>query len=273
MKIYISCDLEGVACVVRPEHTTTTGLDYHQARRLMTAEVNAAIEGAFAAGATEILVADSHHKGLNILPEELDERADLIMGTTRPHAMMAGVDAGFDASFLVGYHAKPGTANAVIAHNFHSRLRQMTLNGIEVGELGFNSSLAGLYGVPVALVTGDLTTAQEAQELLSGVTTVVVKEGMGAYAARNRHPKVSRKLIFQGAQKALTNFKAKPFVVAQPTVLGLTVTTASTADQLEKIPNLKRIGSMTFESEPLPLREVADIFLLATELVDNVPFI
>ena len=129
MDIYISCDIEGIGCVVRPEHSTIPGRDYLQSRRLMTAEVNAAIAGACEAGAAHVVVADAHNVGLNILPEELDERAELIMGAPRPLSMMAGVEEGFDAVFLIGYHAKPGTQNGLIVHNHHSRIRTMFLSG------------------------------------------------------------------------------------------------------------------------------------------------
>lgn len=220
MNVYISCDIEGVGCVVRPEHSTIQGRDYIQSRRLMTGEVNAAIAGAFEAGATEVVVADSHNVGLNLLPEELDERAELIMGTPRPLSMMEGVDQGFDAAFFLGYHAKPGTQDGLIIHNFHSRIRNMTLNGLSVGELGMNAALAGLYGVPVALVTGDEVTGTEAKALMPWVDTVAVKRGIGAYAAQCLHPNVCRRRIHNAAATALRTLKAKkPWKVEEPTVL------------------------------------------------------
>jgi len=274
MKIFISCDIEGVGCVVRPEHSTVTGRDYALARHLMTGEVNAAIEGAFEAGAEGVLVADAHNVGLNLLPEELDERAELVMGTPRPLAMMEGVDQGFDAAFLVGAHAKPGTVNGVIAHNFHGRLGDCRLNGLSVGELGLNAALAGLFGAPVALVTGDAATAEEAKNLLPGVETVVVKKGLGAYAARCLHPAVCRARIREGARAALARLSGlRPWLPEQPTVLELDTTTASSADQLERIPGFTRTGPLTLKSEPAPFRRVFDLFHLATDLLDKVPYL
>jgi D-amino peptidase len=274
MKIFISCDIEGVGCVVRPEHSTVSGRDYGLARRLLTGEVNAAIEGAFEAGADSVLVADAHNVGLNILPEELDERVELVMGSPRPLAMMEGVDQGFDAVFLVGCHAKPGTADGVIAHNFHGRLGDCRLNGRSVGEMGLNAALAGLFGAPVALVTGDAATAGEARDLLPGVETVVVKKGLGAYAAQCLHPAVCRRRIREGALAALKKLGGlKPWRPEQPTRLELDTTTASGADQLERIPGLKRVGPLTLASEPSPFRRVFDIFHLAVDMLEQVPYL
>ncbi len=112
MKIYISADIEGIGTIVRQEQSSTDGREYRWARKIMTAEVNAAIRGAFDGGATEVVVSDSHNVGLNLIPEELDPRAFLIMGSPRPLSMMEGIQSGFDAVFLVGYHAKAGTASA-----------------------------------------------------------------------------------------------------------------------------------------------------------------
>lgn len=274
MKVYISCDIEGIGCVARPEHSTIQGRDYIQSRRLMTGEVNAAIAGAFDAGATQVVVADSHNVGLNLLPEELDERAELIMGTPRPLSMMEGVEQGFDAAFFIGYHAKPGTQNGLIIHNFHSRIRNMSLNGLSVGELGMNAALAGLYGVPVALVSGDAVTGEEARALMPWVETVAVKHGIGAYAARCLHPNVCRRKIHEAAVTALRGLSGKkPWQVAQPTVLELELTTASTADRLARIPGLERVAPMTMRTAPVDLRTAFDTFLTASDLVDMVPFI
>jgi len=272
MRVFISCDIEGVGCVVRPEDSNIQGRDYGLARRLMTGEVNAAVEGAFEAGAARVLVVDSHNVGLNILPEELDERAELIIGSPRPLAMMEGVDQGFEAAFLVGYHAKPGTAGGVMAHNFHSRISDCRINGRSVGELGLNTALAGLFGVPVALVTGDAATTGEAVGLLPGVETVAVKKGIGAFAAHCLHPAVCRRHIRERARSALGKLAAlKPWVPDQPTKMELDATTAASADQLELIPGLKRTGPLTLTSDPSPFRRVFELFHLAADMLDRVP--
>lgn len=274
MRVFISCDIEGIGCVTRPEHSSIEGRDYIQSRRLMTGEVNSAIKGAFDSGAERVLVADSHNVGLNLLPEELDQRAELVMGSPRPLSMMEGVQHGFEAVFFVGYHARPGTADGVIAHNFHSRLMETRLNGRVMGEMGFNAALAGFYKAPVVLVTGDAATAAEAGDLLPWAETVAVKEGIGAYASRCYSPSVCRERIYEGAKKALAGMSAKKlFTIEEPAVLELDVTTASGADRLERIPMLNRMAPTRLQSDPVSLRTALDIFLVSADLVNLCTFI
>ena len=121
MKVFISADIEGIGGVVRGEQSSRDTADYAHARKLMTAEVNSAIRGAFDGGATEVVVTDAHSIGLNLISDEVDERARLILGTPRRLGMMEGVDLGFDAAFFIGYHAAAGTAQAVIAHSYRRR--------------------------------------------------------------------------------------------------------------------------------------------------------
>lgn len=274
MKVFISCDIEGIGCVVRPEHSTIAGRDYIQSRRLMTGEANAAIRGAFDSGATQVVIADAHNVGVNLLPEELDERAEMIMGSPRPLSMMEGVEQGFDAVLFVGYHAKPGTCNGLIVHNFHSRIRDVKLNGVSMGEMGINAALAGMYNAPVALVTGDVVTGEEAKALMPWVETVAVKRGIGAYSAQCMHPSLSCRKIYDGTLTALKNLRSKKlFKVDEPTVMEMELTTASTADRLERIPGFLRIAPMTMRTEPVSLRTAFDTFITATDLVDLVPFV
>lgn len=274
MKVFISCDIEGIGCVTRPEHSSIEGRDYIQARRLMTGEVNAAVIAAFDSGAERVLVADSHNVGLNLLPEELDRRVELVMGSPRPLSMMEGVQHGFEAVFFVGYHARPGTADGVIAHNFHSRLMETRLHGRVMGEMGFNAALAGFYNAPVALVTGDAATAAEAGDFLPWAETVTVKEGIGAYAARCYSPELCRERIYEGAQKALAGLSSKRlFKIEEPVTLELKVTTASGADRLERVPLLNRIAPTRLKSDPVSLRTALDIFLVSADLVNLCAFI
>jgi D-amino peptidase len=137
------------------EQSSRDAADYAHARKLMTAEVNSAIRGAFDGGATEVVVTDAHSVGLNLISDEVDERAKLILGTPRRLGMMEGVDLGFDAAFFLGYHASAGTARAVIAHSYRRRVAEIKLNGRKVGEIGFNAALAGHFDVPVVLISGD----------------------------------------------------------------------------------------------------------------------
>lgn len=274
VKVYISADIEGVGCVVRPEHSTIPGREYAQSRLFMTEEVNAAIRGAYDAGATHVLVSDSHNVGLNLLPEALDPRAELIMGNPRPLSMMEGINQGFDAVFFVGYHAKPGTENALLAHNFHGRVRDILINNVSLGELGMNAALAGIYHAPVVLITGDEVTTLEANALLPHAQTVSVKRGIGAYAAQCLHPHVCRERIYQASRQALANLpKAPLFTVTEPATMEVHVTTASSADRLTRVPGLNRISPMVLRAENLTMRQAYDVFLTLTDLIDMVPFI
>src|SRR5205085_2968731 len=159
VRVYISVDMEGVAGVVHESQTDPTdpacAAEYARFRRLMTAEANAAVEGAVAAGATRVVVNDSHWFMRNLLAEELHQAAELVAGDPKPRSMVQGIDEqeprGFDAALLIGYHARAGTAHAILDHTYADRIYEVRLNGKAVGELGLNAALAGVHGVPVAL--------------------------------------------------------------------------------------------------------------------------
>ena len=183
-KVYISVDLEGIAGVVANTQTSPGGQNYEWARRQMIAETNAAIEGAFAGGATEVLVNDSHGPQTNLRPDEIDRRAMLITGQPKPLGMTQGLDSTFDAAVYIGYHAPGSTADAVHGHTFSGALKVVRLNGKEVGEYGLNAMVAGYWGVPVAFISGDKAAVQMASDFIPGVDGLVVKEGIGYFAAK-----------------------------------------------------------------------------------------
>ena len=170
----------------------------------MTNEANAAIAGALEAGAKAVLVNDSHWLMRNLLAEELNPAAELLSGGPKRLSMVEGIDGGFDAAMFIGYHARAGTRNATIDHTYTSRVYEARLNGEPVGELALNAAMAGVHGVPVALVSGDQALAAEARALLGdGVETVVVKEAVGRFAARSLAPSVACERIRAGAAAAL----------------------------------------------------------------------
>ena len=218
MKIYISVDMEGVACVTHHDHVKLEGTEYEMARKWMTAEANAAIEGALEAGATEIVVADSHGHMRNMLPDELHEDALLVRGSPRPLTMMEGLDETFDAAFFVGYHSMAGTAKGILAHTYIGRsVYAIRLNGIAVGEPGFNAAIAGHFGVPLALVCGDDTVDAEVGTLLPWTERVITKWALSSISARNLTPKASQKRIRQGAKRALGRLsEMKAWVLETP---------------------------------------------------------
>jgi len=244
--------MEGISGVVAGKQTTSNGEEYKRAQKLMTSEVNAAIEGALASGASEILVNDSHASMRNILIEELNPSAQLISGSPKPLSMMQGIDGSlFDAAFFIGYHAQAGTAHSVLDHTYSGIVYQVSLNGRPMGETGLNAALAGYFGVPVVLVTGDKLLVEEATALLGTVEGVAVKESCGRYAARCLAPKVVRDLIRQAAQSALLKTQEeggeKPFVVEPPITLAVDFTSSAHLDMAELIPGSRRSGGRHIE--------------------------
>src|SRR5207245_968213 len=174
MKAFISIDMEGICGVVREIETDPSkgGEAYQQSRHLMTQEANAAIEGCMKAGATEVLIADSHWNFDNLIPEELNDAATLLRGTPRGFSMVQDLDASCDATLFVGYHARAGTPRAILDHTYSGTVAAVQVNGTEVGETGINAYLAGHHGVPVVLVTGDRAVTAEAKALIPTVRRV-----------------------------------------------------------------------------------------------------
>ncbi|HXE56704.1 MAG TPA: M55 family metallopeptidase [Gemmatimonadales bacterium] len=249
MRVYISVDMEGIAGVVHESQTDPVDPqhagEYQRFRRLMTAEANAAIEGALAANATAVVVNDSHWNMRNLLAEELHPAAELISGVPKPRSMMEGVEQGFDAAFFIGYHARAGTRNGILDHTYADRVQEVRLNGRPVGELGINAALAGYYGVPVVLVSGDAALAAEARELLGeGVHTVVVKEAVSRHAARSIAPSVARDRIRAAATRALGR-RGVPFVVSSPITVEVDFSKTVEADMAELVPGSIRTGPRT----------------------------
>jgi D-amino peptidase len=274
MKVFLSADIEGIGGVVRGEQTGREAADYVQARQLMTGEVNAAIQGAFDGGATEVVVTDAHSIGLNLISEELDERAMQIIGTPRRLGMMEGVDADCVAAFFIGYHACAGTAQGIIAHSYRRRISEIRLNGQKVGEIGFNAALAGHFGVPVVLISGDDAACAEAQRLVPAMTAVPVKRGLGAYSACCLHPNQARKRIYNAARQALSDMRRfAPFVVSRPVVMDVRFTTASAVDRCLRIPGIERQDGTTLTYAAQDVSEAFQVFGVMADLAELVPHI
>ncbi len=220
LKVYILTDIEGVSCVTREgQQKPEGGSEYEGARLLLTRDVNAAVEGALKGGAIQVIVNDGHgaRGGYNLVPEELHEGAAYVMGGPRPCAL-PGLDKSFDEVFLVGYHAMAGTQGAVLEHTMSTRVvMNAYINDVRVGEIGIEASIAGYFGVPVALVTGCDKAVREAKELLGDVEAVAVKEGVGRNCAICLAPKRARQLIKEAAERAVRKpTRFKPYGVQPP---------------------------------------------------------
>lgn len=248
MKVFISIDMEGISGVVSAEQCTPGNPEYERARLLMTQEANAAILGARAAGATEVVVSDSHGSMRNLLIEELDTWADLVYGSPKPFGMMEGLDDSFGVVFLVGYHARAGTLNAILDHTYSSRsVNHVELNGRPVGEIGLNAALAGVHGVPVGLVTGDQAATAEAAALLGpALQTVTVKRAVGNQAAICLHPEEVQSLIRQAAEHAISS-EVPPLKLETPVVLRMQLKSSLMADYASLVPGARRLDGYTVE--------------------------
>jgi D-amino peptidase len=207
VRALVSVDMEGIAGVVHSEDIQPGHREYERNRALLTAEANAAVRGvhAYAADA-EVLVADAHAQFRNLLPEVLDERAELVRGTPRLHGMMAGLAADIDAVLYIGYHGKAGATRSVLAHTMSGRvIADVRCDGSSLGELGLNAALAAHHDVPSVLVSGDNTVAAEADEVAPGMHSVVVKQALGARAARTIHPREACRRIELAVPRALAD--------------------------------------------------------------------
>ncbi len=245
-RVYISADLEGVAGVVHAEHTHRDGREHDAARKLMTAEVNAAVEGALAGGATEVVVNDAHGGSMNILPEELHSKALLITGAPKPLSMMEGIQQGdhYHCAMFVGYHSAMGR-RGVLSHTYSgSVVREVRVNGRMMGESGINALVAGHFRVPVTLVTGDHRACQEAEKLLPGILTAPVKEAIGRYAASGMHPERARGLIKEKAKQAM-GVSLQPFKLEKPLRLELSFLNSGQAEAAALLPGVEWIDSVT----------------------------
>ncbi len=203
MKLYVSSDMEGTAGIVDWQQCLGPGPAYELGRRLLLNEVNAAIDGALAAGATEILLNDSHSTMQNLPPHELHGNAAYLSGRHKPLYMMEGLDSSYQAIFFVSYHAAAGTAG-VLSHTYNPRaISQVRLNGSVAGESGINALVALAYGVPIVLITGDQHVGPELRPFCPDAEVVQVKDAVGRTAARSLHPDQACALIRDGAERAL----------------------------------------------------------------------
>jgi D-amino peptidase len=242
MKIFLSSDMEGTAGIVDWAQCVGDGPEAVAGRRLLLAEVNAAIEGAVAGGATEIVVNDSHSTMRNLPPDALAGQASYISGSHKPLYMMQGLDGSFDAVLFVSYHGSIG-APAGLSHTYNPRaVMEARLDGVVTGEAGINALVAAHYGVPVVLVTGDRVACEETAALIPGVHSAVVKEPVSRIAAHSLHPERACDLIFQAAEAAVRGAAgASPPPLSQA-VLEVDVRTTDIAEAASWVRGVERTG-------------------------------
>ena len=237
-------DMEGISGIVDGSQTGRDKAEYKTGRALMVADVNAAIDGILDADpGAEIVVSDAHGGMRNIEPEALNKAAVLVRGTPKPLTQMAGIDDSYDALLFVGYHSRKGTQHGILSHTISGgTIESVTVNGVEVGETGINSRIAGHFGVPLVFLAGDQATAREAKEVSAGVEVAVVKEAIGRTSAKCLHPEVARELIKEKVAKALKGgIKVKPIAVEPPVELVVRYVNAKLADAVEFMPSAERL--------------------------------
>jgi D-amino peptidase len=249
MRVFISVDMEGVSGLTDPEEMRAGGRGYERGCELMTADANAAVTGAFSAGASGAVVTDSHGSTKNLRADLIDPRCTLIRGPYRPLRMGQGLAGSFDAAMFVGYHARAGVPHGVLNHTWMGReIHNLYLNDEVCGEIRLVAGLAGSMGVPVALVTGDEACCDEARELLGDVETVAVKKGIDKFSAELVPPSRAQTMIRDAAARSLRDpSRFQPYVVPAPYSLGIEWSSTAMAEACGMIPTVKRLDTRTVE--------------------------
>lgn len=254
MKVYISADIEGVTGLVswsqcgRPN---SDHYDFRYARERMTADVNAAIRGARKAGATEVVVKDSHGNSKNLLASDLEPGTHLISGHgVSTEGMMANIDNTYACALLVGYHAMAGTLHGVMEHTITGQVHRLKINGHEAGEIAMAAGVAGRHGVPVVMVSSDLAGCNEASALLPGVEVAVTKKGIGRHMAHCFSPEETSAAIEEAAERAVRrapNFAVQPYLPEPPYTFTIEFNRQEEADNAARLARCHRLDAYTVE--------------------------
>ena len=246
MKLFVSCDMEGTAGVSSWQQVDARSYtpEYAVFQKYMTGEVCAAIEGARSAGATEVLINDSHGPMRNLLLDELPHDVRVLFGNRKPLSMAQNLSREFAGVFFTGYHGAVGDLNATLSHTYApSVIYEVRINGISCSEALLNAGVAGYFGVPVLLITGDRTTVEGARSHMPWLTGVVVKESIGNFAVESMSPAAAREAIRAGAAQAMAGAAgAKPYAFASPVTMKIDVVGVQQADVIEVIPGFTRTG-------------------------------
>jgi D-amino peptidase len=266
MKVYISADMEGVAGVVTGDQLGPQGFEYERFRGFMTNEVPAAIEGAKAAGATELVVSDSHGNGENLLIEKFAKDVQIVRAWPRPLAMMEGIDETFAAAIFIGYHSSTTNPTGVRAHTMSSAtLADVRLNGVSVPEAGLNAAVAGRVGVPVVMISGDDAIVKESRALLGDLEAATVKWSYGFHSARTLTPDAACERIRDATKKALLRLPSfKPYRVTEPVDLDLRFKNYRPAELVAYLPGVERTDAHSVRFRAKSIIEVTRLLEFLT---------
>ena len=272
LKIYISADMEGVVGTVTADQLGPSGFEYHRFRQIMTIEVNTAIEAAKEMGATEILVSDSHGNGENLLIEELPDDIQLIRSWPRPLMMMEGIDETFDAAIFIGYHSSTTNTQGVRAHTISSaNLTAVRLNGVEMLEASINAAIAGHFGVPVVMISGDDAVVEEAHRVIGDMEGAVVKWALGFHSARTLMPAAAYQVIRNHVKAALNRLEDfEPYVMESPIELEISFKNYLPAEVMAYLPNVDRVDAHTIRFMGNDMTEVSKFIAFTTRYAVNI---
>ncbi|MFD1018136.1 M55 family metallopeptidase [Thalassobacillus hwangdonensis] len=273
MKLFLSVDMEGITGLPDDTYVDSSKLNYDRARRIMTGETNYVIEAAYESGCEEVLVNDSHSKMNNIMIEELHPEAQLITGDVKPLSMVQSLDESYAGAMFIGYHARAGQ-RGVMSHSMIFGVRNFYINDVAVGELGFNAYVAGHFGVPVLMVAGDDCAAREAEALIPGITTAVVKETISRSAVKSLTPKKAGEVLQQKVKEALANKdNLKPLTPPENPVLKIEFTNYGEAEWASLMPGVEILpGTTTVRYEAENIIEAYQAMLVMTELAMRTSF-
>jgi D-amino peptidase len=274
LKVYISADMEGVVGVVTGDQLGPSGFEYGRFREIMTNEVNAAIAAAREAGATEIVVSDSHGNGENLLIERLPPDIELVRSWPRPLMMMEGIDESFDAAIFLGYHTSTTNTAGVRAHTISSaNLTAVRLNGVEMLEASINAAIAGDFGVPVVMISGDDAVVEEARSVIGDMEGAVVKWSLGFHSARTMMPEPAYELIGNRVRAALGRLgDFTPYRLDGPLELEISFKNYMPAEVMSYLPNVDRVDAHTVRFVGRDMTEISRfIEFTTTYRVDITP--
>jgi len=244
-RIFISVDMEGLAGAMSGQQVSHDGIDYPRFREFMTEEVNAVIDGARAAGTTQFVIADSHGNKQNLLIDHLPDGVEVVSGDPRPLSMMQGIDDGkYDGVIFVGYHASASNIQGVMAHTMSGgTVFEMLINGQAATEGLINAAIAGEYGVPVIMVSGDDAAVEEVANAVGDMERAAVKRAINARSGITMTPAAAQALLREKAEAAVARIgDFKPFKIGSPVTLDLTFRRPERAEILSWLPIVERTG-------------------------------
>jgi D-amino peptidase len=266
LKVYISVDMEGIAGVVTGDQLGPSGFEYQRFREFMTAEALAAVQAAKEAGATEILVSDSHGNGENLLIEKFPLDVRIIRSWPRRYSMMAGIDSTFDAVIFIGYHSSTNNPQGVRAHTFSSAtLTRVAVNGKELTEGAWNAAIAGQFGVPVVMISGDDAAIAEVRLVVGNIEGAEVKKSLGFHSASTLTPQAAQQLIAQKVKTSLGRLREfKPFTVASPVTLDVSFKHYLPSEVLSYLRGVERLDAHSIRYRARDMLEASDFMQVVT---------